>query len=77
MLAYFIVFHHNGFSPSDLRKAQKNGGKLNLRNLAIPFTHTILGYFTRHSSDFINYKGQALTGPQQVEALAQAQSIGT
>ena len=77
MLAYFIVFHHNGFSPSDLRKAQKNGGKLDLRNLAIPFTHTTLGYFTRHSSDFINYKGQALTGPQQVEALAQAQSIGT
>jgi sodium/potassium-transporting ATPase subunit alpha len=58
MLAYFIVFHKNGFSPNDLRKAQKNGG-----------------YFTRHSSDFINYKGQSLTGPQQVEALAQAQSI--
>jgi len=58
MLAYFIVFHKNGFSPNDLRKAQKNGG-----------------YFTKHSSDFINYKGQSLTGPQQVEALAQAQSI--
>lgn len=28
MLAYFVVFHKNGFSPSDLRKSQKNGGKL-------------------------------------------------
>jgi len=58
MLAYFVVFHKNGFSPSDLRKAQKNGG-----------------YFTHHSPDFINYKGQSLNGSQQVEAFAQAQSI--
>jgi sodium/potassium-transporting ATPase subunit alpha len=77
MLAYFIVFHHNSFSPKDLRKAQKDGGKLNSLNLAMPFTHTILGYFKKDSPDFINYKGQSLTGPQQVEALAQAQSIGT
>jgi len=58
MLAYFVVFHKNGFSPNDLRKAQKNGN-----------------YFKKDSSNFINYKGQSLNGPQQVEALAQAQSI--
>jgi hypothetical protein len=34
------------------------------------------GYFKNSSPDFINYKGQSLSGPQQVEALAQAQSIG-
>ncbi len=49
----------------------------NLLNLAMPFTYSILGYFKRGSPDFINYKGQSLTGPQQVEAFAQAQSIGT
>ncbi|KAI0255351.1 aminophospholipid-transporting P-type ATPase [Lactifluus subvellereus] len=58
LLAYFIVFHKKGFSPNDLRVAQKNGG-----------------YFTHHSPDFINYKGQSLNAAQQVEALAQAQSI--
>jgi sodium/potassium-transporting ATPase subunit alpha len=77
MLAYFVVFHKNGFSPNDLRKAQKDGGKLNLLNVAMPFTHTILGYFKHDSPNFINYKGQSLNGPQQVEGLAQAQSIGT
>lgn len=49
----------------------------NLPYLAMPLTHSILGYFKKDSSDFINYKGQSLSGPQQVEALAQAQSIGT
>jgi len=58
MLAYFVVFFKNGFSPKDLRKAQKNGG-----------------YFTHHSPDFVNYKGQSLDASQQVEAFAQAQSI--
>ncbi|KAN0141264.1 aminophospholipid-transporting P-type ATPase [Lactarius tabidus] len=58
LLGYFLVFHKNGFSPNDLRKAQKNGG-----------------YFKNSSPDFINYKGQSLSGPQQSEALAQAQSI--
>jgi len=58
LLAYFVVFHHKGFSPSDLRKAQKDGN-----------------YFKKDSQDFINYKGESLTGPQQVEAFAQAQSI--
>lgn len=40
------------------------------------FTHSILDYFKKDSPDFINYKGRSLDGPQQVEALAQAQSIG-
>jgi hypothetical protein len=49
----------------------------NLPDLAMPFTHPTLGYFKKGSPDFINYKGQSLNGPQQVEAFAQAQSIGT
>ncbi|KAG6836592.1 hypothetical protein H0H93_006335 [Arthromyces matolae] len=32
-------------------------------------------YYTKTSPDFVNSRGQTLTGPQQVEALAQAQSI--
>ncbi|KAH9977106.1 aminophospholipid-transporting P-type ATPase [Lactifluus volemus] len=52
LLAYFVVFFKNGFSPNDLRVAQKNGG-----------------YFTKHSPDFTNYKGQSLSATQQVEAL--------
>lgn len=58
LLAYFIVFHKKGFSPNDLRRAQKDGS-----------------YFKKQSPDFINYKGQPIDGPQQVEAFAQAQSI--
>jgi sodium/potassium-transporting ATPase subunit alpha len=76
MLAYFVVFHKKGFSPNDLRKAQKSGGKLQLTQFVMPLTHPILGYFKKDSPDFINYKGQSLAGPQQVEAFAQAQSIG-
>jgi hypothetical protein len=49
----------------------------NLPGLEMPFTHSILDYFKKDSPSFINYKGQSLDGPQQVEALAQAQSIGT
>ena len=48
-----------------------------ITHLVMSFIHSILGYFKKNSPDFINYKGQSLTGPQQVEALAQAQSIGT
>ncbi|KAI0263789.1 aminophospholipid-transporting P-type ATPase [Gloeopeniophorella convolvens] len=58
LVAYFVVFFKKGFSPSDLRKAQKNGN-----------------YFTHHSPDFINYKGEHLDASHQVDALAQAQSI--
>jgi sodium/potassium-transporting ATPase subunit alpha len=62
LLAYFVVFHKKGFSPNDLRKAQKYGVQNG-------------GYFKKSSPDFINYKGQSISGDQQVEALAQAQSI--
>ncbi|KAH8100263.1 aminophospholipid-transporting P-type ATPase [Cristinia sonorae] len=58
LVAYFVVFFKNGFSPSDLRRAQINGG-----------------YFTKSSSDFINYKGESLNASHQVDALGQAQSI--
>jgi hypothetical protein len=80
MLAYFVVYHKNGFSPNDLRKSQKNGGKLELTSICPCRSLTrisILGYFKKDSPDFINYKGQSINGPQQVEAFAQAQSIGT
>ncbi len=30
LVAYFVVFFKNGFSPSDLRKAQLNGGKFSV-----------------------------------------------
>jgi hypothetical protein len=49
----------------------------NLPDPPMPFTDSILDYFKKGSPNFINYKGQSLDGPQQVEALAQAQSIGT
>jgi hypothetical protein len=39
-------------------------------------TDSTPGYFTHHSPDFINHKGQSLSAGQQVEAFAQAQSIG-
>jgi len=58
LVAYFVVFFKHGFSPSDLRRAQKAGV-----------------YFAKSSNDFINYKGQSINGSQQVDALAQAQSI--
>lgn len=29
----------------------------------------------KNSPDFVNYKGRAINGPDQVDALAQAQSI--
>lgn len=49
----------------------------NLLDLPMSFAHSALGYFKNDSPNFINYKGQSLSGPQQVEAFAQAQSIGT
>ncbi|PSR80296.1 hypothetical protein PHLCEN_2v6768 [Hermanssonia centrifuga] len=58
LVAYFVVFFKNGFSPSDLRKAQLNGD-----------------YFSKTSPDFVNGRGQTIDANQQVEALAQAQSI--
>ncbi|KAA1477717.1 aminophospholipid-transporting P-type ATPase [Dentipellis sp. KUC8613] len=64
LVAYFVVFFKKGFSPNDLRRAQKNGSNWGL-----------LDYFKKSSPIFINYKGEHLDGSQQVEALAQAQSI--
>ncbi|EJD46213.1 P-type cation-transporting ATPase [Auricularia subglabra TFB-10046 SS5] len=58
MVAYFVVFFVKGFSPSDLRRAQK-------ANV----------YFSKGSPDFINHSGKSINGPDQVDALAQAQSI--
>ncbi|EMD34329.1 hypothetical protein CERSUDRAFT_117207 [Gelatoporia subvermispora B] len=61
LVAYFVVFFKNGFSPSDLRKAQQAS------------IHQ--AYFTNSSPDFINYRGEVITASKQVDALAQAQSI--
>ncbi|KAF8579449.1 aminophospholipid-transporting P-type ATPase [Ramaria rubella] len=58
IVSYFVVFLKNGFSPSDLRRAQKAGE-----------------FFSSGSPPFINYKGQSIDARQQLEALAQAQSI--
>ncbi|KIJ37044.1 hypothetical protein M422DRAFT_50672 [Sphaerobolus stellatus SS14] len=58
IVSYFVVFLKNGFSPMDLRRAQK----------------TQL-YFAKSSPPFINHKGQTIEAAQQVNALAQAQSI--
>ncbi|KAH8980852.1 aminophospholipid-transporting P-type ATPase [Lactarius hatsudake] len=75
LLAYFLVFHKKGFSPSDLKRAQKDGGGSYARTQVTLFANLFPGYFKKHSPDFINYKGQSLNGDQQVEAFAQAQSI--
>jgi hypothetical protein len=58
-------------------RRRKTAVNWNLPDLAMLFTHLMLGYFKKDSPNFINYKGQSLNGPQQVEAFAQAQSIGT
>ncbi|KDQ10530.1 hypothetical protein BOTBODRAFT_58067 [Botryobasidium botryosum FD-172 SS1] len=58
LVAYFVVFYKHGFSPVDLRRAQKDGN-----------------YFTNGSPNYTNVHGQVITGPQQYEALGQAQSI--
>lgn len=38
---------------------------------------TIVAYFLKDSPDFINYKGESLAAWQQVQALGEAQGIGT
>ena len=62
LVAYFVVFFKNGFTPSDLRRAQRVTGSL--------------AYFTKSSPDFINYTGRSISASDQVTALAEAQSIG-
>ncbi|KAF8894766.1 aminophospholipid-transporting P-type ATPase [Infundibulicybe gibba] len=60
LVAYFVVFFKNGFTPADLRRAQRAGD-----------------HFTSSSPDFLNSRGQSINAESQVDALAQAQSIGT
>ncbi|KAF8528202.1 aminophospholipid-transporting P-type ATPase [Hysterangium stoloniferum] len=61
IVSYFVVFLKHGFSPSDLRRAQKmSGGKV---------------YFTKSSPDFVNHAGKTINAADQVDAFAQAQSI--
>ncbi|KAI8999130.1 aminophospholipid-transporting P-type ATPase [Trametes punicea] len=64
LVAYFVVFFKNGFTPDDLRRAQT------ALTASPPIT-----YFTKTSPDFINSRGQVITASKQVDALAQAQSI--
>ncbi|KAI0818674.1 aminophospholipid-transporting P-type ATPase [Irpex lacteus] len=59
LVAYFVVFWKSGFSPSDLRKANKRD----------------VTYFSKSSPDFVNGRGQIIHASKQVDALAQAQSI--
>lgn len=59
LVSYFVVFYKQGFSPTDLRKAQQVGV-----------------YFVKGAPDFVNYKGQSLDATKQINAFAQAQSIG-
>jgi len=61
LVGYFVVFATHGFSPSDLRRAQKVTGSG--------------AYFTKHSPDFINHAGTSISASDQVDALARAQSI--
>ncbi|RPD59319.1 aminophospholipid-transporting P-type ATPase [Lentinus tigrinus ALCF2SS1-7] len=62
--AYFVVFFKNGFTPGDLRRAQS----------ALTEVPSI-AYFQKDSPDFINSRGQRISGDKQVDALGQAQSI--
>ncbi|KIM49561.1 hypothetical protein M413DRAFT_59017 [Hebeloma cylindrosporum] len=76
LVSYFVVFYKNGFSPADLLSAQKNGGTLAFLN---PPRYApkcrFSAYFTSSSPDFINGRGRAISALDQVDALAQAQSI--
>lgn len=76
LLAYFVVFNHNGFSPSDLRKAQKaQGQRFEEVSLGLALI-SLAGYFTKTSPDFVNHKGQSISAADQVKALGEAQGIG-
>lgn len=79
LLSYFVVFYKSGFTPADLRTAQKYGG-------TGPCSHSIQaalywsfqqdpGFFKKDSPDFINSRGQVISASKQVDALGQAQSI--
>ncbi|THH04981.1 hypothetical protein EW145_g5131 [Phellinidium pouzarii] len=61
LIAYFVVFLKNGFSPSDLQRAQKSAVKN--------------PYFLKISPNFVNHTGRVISASEQVDAFAQAQSI--
>ncbi|KAL0070554.1 hypothetical protein AAF712_002393 [Marasmius tenuissimus] len=61
MVAYFVVFWVNGFSPADLKRAQQASSDT--------------GYFTKDSPPFTNSRGQVISADKQVDAFGQAQSI--
>lgn len=76
-MPYFVVFFKNGFSPNDLRKAQKATGAFFSTDDGDSLTCDIFQvYFVKGSPDFINYRGEAISAANQITALAEAQSIG-
>ena len=81
LVAYFVVFFKNGFTPSDLRTAQKaltatpSISEL-LATCSKVYPNRQLAYFEKSSPDFINSRGETISASKQVDALAQAQSIG-
>lgn len=78
LVAYFVVFFKNGFSPSDLRTAQQAGGDwIPAHRFHSSLTRLVFAvYFTKSSPDFVNHSGRILSSSQQVRALGEAQSIG-
>jgi len=76
MLAYFVVFWKNGFSPSDLKKAQEAGGEFPPLLVVLgALTNSPVVYFLKSSPDFINHSGRIISASAQVDALGQAQAI--
>ncbi|KAJ7891269.1 aminophospholipid-transporting P-type ATPase [Mycena olivaceomarginata] len=69
LVGYFVVFYKSGFTPGDLRRAQKIG----LLNSTVAITNN--PYFTSSSPDFINSRGETIPAWKQVDAFGQAQSI--
>jgi len=64
LVAYFVVFFKNGFTPVDLQRAQKIGTSAGAT-----------AFFLKNSPDFTNGRGEVIHAAQQVIALAEAQSI--
>lgn len=44
--------------------------------MSLTSMYWVADYFLKSSPDFVNSRGRVLNAPQQVDALAQAQSIG-
>jgi len=64
LVAYFVVFYKNGFTPKDLQRAS-----------AAQSASPKVFYFLKDSPDYTNTRGQVLSASQQVTALGEAQSI--